>query len=79
MNVTGGGGRGRGGLFSIVRGRSRMTLKLLTHPYNHYAGTAHVGFSPTWQTLPTPNAKRSEMSGPASRMKGELPPTKNRF
>ena len=32
-----------------------------SHPYN--AGTEHVGFSPTRQTLPAPSAKRREVIG----------------
>ena len=44
-----------------------------SHPSN--AGTEHVGFSPTRQTLLPPSAKRREVC--ASRMKGELHPAKN--
>ena len=42
----------------IMHGRSRMTIDPL-HPYN--AGTEHVGFSSTRQTLLAPSAKRCEV------------------
>ena len=44
-----------------------------SHPY--YAGTEHVGFSPTRQTLLAPSAKRREMFGESP--KGELHPSKD--
>ena len=42
-----------------------------------YAGTEHVGFSPTRQDIALYQA-RSAASCSASRMKGELHPSKNR-
>ena len=45
-----------------MHGRSRMTIAIRpSHPY--YAGTEHVGFSPTRQTLLAPSAKRREVFG----------------
>ena len=52
-----GGGRA---CTQFVHGRSRMTINP-EHPY--YAGTEHVGFSPTRQTLLAPSAKRREVFG----------------
>ena len=54
--------------------RSRMTIDP-SHP--HYAGTEHVGVSPTRQTLPRPSAKRRGLF--AGRMRGELHPIKYRL
>ena len=54
-------------------GRSRYDHRP-SQPHN--AGTEHVGFSPTRQTLLAPSAKRN-VRCPASRMKGELHPTQN--
>ena len=45
-----------------------------SHPYN--VGTEHVVFSPTRQTLLIPSVKRNARCL-ASRVKGELHPTKN--
>ena len=42
-----------------MHGRSRMTID--SHPHN--AGTEHVGFSPTRQTLLAPSAKRRKVLG----------------
>ena len=42
----------------------------------YYAGTEHIGFSPTMQALLAPSAKRREVF--ASRMKGKLHPSTNR-
>ena len=53
----------------VKHGRSRIYDHRPSHPYN--AGTEHVGFSPTRQTLLAPSAKRSVRCR-ASRMKGEL-------
>ena len=52
-----------GGVYSIfMHGRSRMTIGYRPlHTYN--AGTEHVGFSPTRQTLLAPSAKRLEEFG----------------
>ena len=59
----------------FMHGRSRMTVWYrASHPYD--AGTKHVGFWPTRQTLLAPSAERREVF--ASRMKGEPHPTKNR-
>ena len=56
----------------FMHGRSRTTIAIRpSHPYN--AGTEHVGFSLTRQTLLEPSAKRREVF--ASRMEGELHPT----
>ena len=69
----GGVGRGRGVYSTFMHGRSRMTITIRpSHPYN--AGTEHVGFSPTCRALLAPSTVRCS----ASRMKGELHPTKNR-
>ena len=48
-------------MYSIfIHGRSGMTVAIRPlHPYN--AGTEHVGFSPTRQTLLAPSAKRREV------------------
>ena len=43
----------------IIHGRSRMTID----PRIYYAGTEHVGFSPTRQKLLAPSAKRREVLG----------------
>ena len=51
---------GGGGGIQLVHDRSRMTIDPL-HPY--YAGTEHVGPSPTRQTLLAPRAKRREVFG----------------
>ena len=50
-------------MYSIfMHGRSRMTIGYRPlHTYN--AGTEHVGFSPTRQTLLAPSAKRLEEFG----------------
>ena len=84
--IEGGGGGGRGvlgivhgcsrmtlvGVLDIVYGRSRTAIRL-SHPFN--AGTEHVVFSPSRQTLLAPSAKRNVRCW-ASRMKGELHPIK---
>ena len=58
-----------------MHGRNRMGEK---KPRN--AGTGHVGFSSTRQTLAVaPCAKRDEVFGESSRRKGELHPTKKRL
>ena len=59
-----------GGGTHVMRCRSRMTISPRI-PYN--AGTEHVGFSPSGQTLLAQSAVRRS----ASRIKGELHPTKN--
>ena len=46
----------------------------LSHPY--YAGTEHVGCSPTRQALLAPSVKGREVFG-ESHMKGELHPSEN--
>ena len=51
---------GGGGCTQFVHGRSRMAIRP-SHPY--YAGTEHVGFSPTRQTLLAPSAKRRAVLG----------------
>ena len=53
----GSGGWGWGVGYSIfMQGRSGMTIGYIpSHPY--YAGTEHVGFSPTRQTLRAPSAR----------------------
>ena len=72
----------RGGVYSIgeMCSISCMTVVVydyrLSHPY--YTGMEHVGFSLTRQTLLAPSAKRREVR-PASRMKGELHPSKSRL
>ena len=54
--------RGGGeGCTQFVHGRSRICDHRPLHPY--YAGTEHVGFSPTRQTLLVPSAKRGEVFG----------------
>ena len=45
----------------MLHGRSRMYDHTPSHPDN--AGTEHVGFSPTMQTLLAPRATRREVSG----------------
>ena len=40
----------------ITHGRSRMAIDPPSHPYN--AGTEHIGFSPTRQTLLACGTKR---------------------
>ena len=67
------GGKGgregvREGVLDIMHGRSGMTIDPRI-PYN--AGTEHVGFSRTRQTLLAPSAKR-HVRRSASRMKDEL-------
>ena len=48
-------------MYSIFM-HSVMTIWYIpSHPY--YAGTEHVGFSPTRQTLLAPSAKRREVFG----------------
>ena len=44
-----------GVLTPCMAGGSRMAIDRPSHPYN--AGTEHVGFSPTSQTLLAPSAK----------------------
>ena len=53
--------RGRGGGTQFVHGRVRMTIDRPSHPC--YAGTEHIGFSPTRQTLLAPREKRREVFG----------------
>ena len=60
LAVSKGGDSGWWGYTQFVHGRSRMTIRP-SHPY--YAGTEHVGFSPTRQTLLAPRAKRREVFG----------------
>ena len=48
-------------VLDVMHGRSRTTIDRSSHPYN--AGTEHVGYSSTRQTLLTPSAKRREVSG----------------
>ena len=55
LKSRGGGGAGT----QFVHGRSRMIVDL--RPY--YAGTEHIGFSPTMQALLAPSAKRREVFG----------------
>ena len=69
--IPGGGGR----CTQFVHGRRRMTIGLRIHPY--YAGTEHVGFSPTRGGHCLHQA-RSAVRCSASRMKGELHPSTNR-
>ena len=56
-------GGGEGGVYSIfMHSRSRMPIAIRpSRPC--YAGTEHVGFSPTRQTLLAPSAKHREVFG----------------
>ena len=49
----------RGGVLSLCM--ASVVRPRPSHPY--YAGTEHVGFSPTRQTLFAPSAKTSEVFG----------------
>ena len=55
-----GGGGGGKGAYSVCAWPSSYDHRP-SHPY--YAGTEHVGFSPTRQTLLAPSAKRREVFG----------------
>ena len=56
-----GGGGGRG----VLSASMCMAVVVYDHRPSHpgYAGTEHVGFSPTRQTLLAPRAKRLEVFG----------------
>ena len=50
-------------MYSIfMHGRSGMTIAIRPS-HSYYAGTEHVGFSPTRQALPAPSARRREVLG----------------
>ena len=57
----GGGAWEKGFVFIIMHGPSRMTKYPCIPAYN--AGTEHVGFSPTRQTLLALSAKRRKVLG----------------
>ena len=59
VEKRGGAAEWGGGVLIIMHGRSRMTID----PRIYYAGTEHVGFSPTRQKLLTRSAKRREVLG----------------
>ena len=69
-------GEGGGGRECLCHGCPQSYDHGPSHPCN--AGTEHIGFSPTRQTLLAPSAKQNVRRS-VSRMKGELPPTKNRL
>ena len=65
--------RGGGGVYSIfMHGRIRIAIGY-GPSHSYYAGTEHVGFSPTRHTLLAPITKRGGSS--ASPTNGELHPT----
>ena len=69
-----GGVLDRRDVLDLMHGRSRKTIDP-SHSFN--AGTVHVGFSPTMQAFACLHQARSAVRCVASRMKGELHPTKN--
>ena len=60
MGELGASGAGGGGVYSVCAWPYWYDHRP-SHPY--YAGTEHVGFSPTRQTLLAPSAKRREVFG----------------